>query len=177
MQMSDDIYFDTDCLSSFLWINNTSILEKLYCDRIVIPEPVYIELSNPCVPHLRQQTDQLLNDHIAKRCDLLCDTQEYELYRKLINNPKICIGKGEAAGIALAKTHNGVLASNNYKDISNYVEQYNLKHLDTGLILKEALKKELITESTGNRMWTSMKLRKRKLPYQTFTEFLKNNRQ
>ena len=46
-------------------------------------------------------------------------------------------------------------------------------YLDTGLILKEALKKELITESTGNRMWTSMKLRKRKLPYQTFTEFLK----
>ncbi len=27
--MTDELFFDTDCLSAFLWINNTNILQKL----------------------------------------------------------------------------------------------------------------------------------------------------
>lgn len=33
--MTEDLFFDTDCLSAFLWINNTNILETLYGGRIV----------------------------------------------------------------------------------------------------------------------------------------------
>lgn len=44
--MTDDLFFDTDCLSAFLWINDTNILHELYGGRIVLPEPVYQELSN-----------------------------------------------------------------------------------------------------------------------------------
>lgn len=32
--MNDELFFDTDCLSAFLWINNTNILQKLYIGRI-----------------------------------------------------------------------------------------------------------------------------------------------
>ena len=32
--MTDELFFDTDCLSAFLWINNTNILQKLYSGRI-----------------------------------------------------------------------------------------------------------------------------------------------
>ena len=42
--MTDDLFFDTDCLSAFLWINDTNILHELYGGRIVLPEPVYQEL-------------------------------------------------------------------------------------------------------------------------------------
>lgn len=44
--MTDDLFFDTDCLSAFLWINDTNILYELYGGRIVLPEPVCQELSN-----------------------------------------------------------------------------------------------------------------------------------
>lgn len=46
--MSDQkLFFDTDCLSAFLWVNEQAILSKLYPGRIIIPEPVYNELSRP----------------------------------------------------------------------------------------------------------------------------------
>lgn len=61
--MTDDLLFDTDCLSAFLWINDTNILHELYGGRIVLPEPVYQELSNPCIPHIGQRTDLLLVDN------------------------------------------------------------------------------------------------------------------
>ena len=34
--MTDDLFFDTDCLSAFLWINDTNILQALYAGKIVI---------------------------------------------------------------------------------------------------------------------------------------------
>ena len=42
-------------------------------------------------------------------------TDEYKLYVELVRGKKgqKSIGRGEAGGIALAKTYNGVLASNN----------------------------------------------------------------
>jgi len=49
--MTKELFFDTDCLSSFLWIGDTSIIEAFYGGKIVLPEPVYEELDNPTVPH------------------------------------------------------------------------------------------------------------------------------
>ena len=43
--MTNELFFDTDCLSAFLWINDTNILHELYGGKIVLPEPVYQELS------------------------------------------------------------------------------------------------------------------------------------
>lgn len=65
--MTDDLFFDTDCLSAFLWINDTNILHELYGGRIVLPEPVYQELSNSCIPHIGQRTDLLLVDNKTNR--------------------------------------------------------------------------------------------------------------
>ena len=87
---------------------------------------------------------------------------------------KKSIGRGEAGGIALAKTYNGILASNNYKDIAPYIEKYNLKHIDTGEILEEALKRNLITEADGNSIWNKMLAKRRKLPATTFSGYMLN---
>lgn len=65
--MTDDLFFDTDCLSAFFWINDTNILHELYGGRIVLPELVYQELSNPCIPHIGQRTDLLLVDDKTNR--------------------------------------------------------------------------------------------------------------
>ncbi len=173
--MTNDYFFDTDCISAFLWINDTNILKELYGGRIVFPSPVYDELSNPAIPHLKQRADVLIEDQSATIRQLDFGTDEYRLYKTLIEEKGTdkAIGKGEAAGIALAKTYNGVLASNNYKDIAPYIEKYKLKHIDTGQILLEALDNGLITEDDGNSIWQRMLAKNRLLPTATFTEYLK----
>lgn len=90
----------------------------------------------------------------------------------MVGKGKKSIGRGEAGGIALAKTYDGILASNNYKDIAPYIEKYNLKHTDTGQILREALDTRLITESEGNNIWAQMLAKRRKLPANSFSEYL-----
>ena len=99
--------------------------------------------------------------------------KEYEIYRGLTEcrKGKKAIGKGEASGIALAKTYNGVLVSNNTRDIIPYVEKYGLKRLDTGQVLMEALETGLITEEEGNDIWKKMLGKRRWLPAKSFSEY------
>ena len=108
--MTDELFFDTDCLSAFLWINNTNILQTLYSGRIVLPEPVYQELSNPSIPHIKQRADKLISTNVASVQQIVTGTEEYDLYSSLIKGIKgeKQIGRGEAAGIALTKTYNGI---------------------------------------------------------------------
>jgi hypothetical protein len=125
--MTDKLFFDTDCISAFLWVKEENILFKLYHELAFSPR----------------------------------------------KGEKI-IGKGEAAAIALAKTYNGIIASNNLKDISKYVEKYGLEHVTTGDILVDALNKRYIDEETGNQIWNNMIRKQRMLPTATFSEYLKN---
>lgn len=173
--MTRKLFFDTDCLSAFLWTNKTAILHELYGGRIVLPEPVYQELSNPCIPHIKQKINRLIEDQIVSVQQIDVGTEEFELYRQLVNGSgeMMRIGRGEAAGIALAKGADGILASNNYQDISSYIQKYSLKHTDTGHILADALEKGLITEEEGNGIWQNMLSKKRKLPTETFSDYLK----
>ena len=47
--MTEPLFFDTDFISAFLWVDDESILAKLFPGRIVIPKEVYDELSHPSV--------------------------------------------------------------------------------------------------------------------------------
>ena len=176
--MTDPLFFDTDCLSAFLWINNQSLLAQLYPGRIVIPSEVYAELSRPSIPHLKMRVDSMIRSNVAQIESIQTGSAEYTLYRKLVSKPDpghMSIGKGEAAAIALAKEQGGVLASNNLKDISVYVFEYGLRHKTTGDILKEALDKGLITEDEGNQLWQDMINKRRKLGYSSFSDYLKDH--
>ncbi len=172
--MTDNLFFDTDCLSAFLWINDTNILQALYGGKIVLPDAVYSELSNPSIPHIKKRTDELINANVAIVQEIKVGTTEYLLFDSLVKgiNGEIKIGRGEAAGIALAKTYNGILASNNYRDIAPYIKKYQLQHIDTGHILIEAMNKKIITETEGNVIWQKMLDKNRMLPAKSFTEYL-----
>lgn len=176
--MTKDLFFDTDCLSAFLWVGETNILHKLYGGKIIVPEPVYSELSNPSIPHIKKRTDAMIDNKDISVKTINTDTEEYELYTELVREEKgrKSIGRGEASGIALAKVYNGILASNNYKDIAPYLEKYKLRHIDTGQILVEALEKKLITEEEGNTIWNKMLAKRRKLPGNIFTEYLSDKK-
>ena len=64
--LTDRIFFDTDCLSAFLWVNNQIILTQLYSPQIVIPMQVYNELSYPTTPHLKTRMDAMISNGDAR---------------------------------------------------------------------------------------------------------------
>ena len=133
-------------------------------------------MSIPSVPHLKQRIIVMISNGDARIETIQADTEEYRLYRKLISNPDpghVIIGSGEAAAIALAKEQGDILASNNLRDISVYVSEFNLQHMTTGDILKEALDRGLITETTGNQLWQNMLQKRRRLGYSSFSDYLK----
>lgn len=175
--MTDSLFFDTDCISAFLWVRNESLLAQLYPGRIVIPRPVYDELSNPRIVHLKVRIDALVSAGQAEIVQIIVGTQEYNMFYKLTVEPdkgQKLIGKGEAASIALAKENGGIVASNNLSDIGDYVKEFQLKHITTGDILVEAYNKGLITENEGNTIWASMLAKQRKLGTASFSDFLKS---
>ncbi|MHB1484865.1 MAG: hypothetical protein ACYCYI_09400 [Saccharofermentanales bacterium] len=179
--MTEPLFFDTDCLSAFLWVDRESILVNLYSGRIVIPSQVYNELSHPglnYVKGLKTQIDTLVQRDQATVKSIIIGLETYALYYKLTQNPspgRKIIGDGEAAAISMAKEYNGILASNNSRDISDYVKEYGLRHITTGGIMKEAMNVGLIDESQGNAIWQNMIKRKRWLVYQSFSDYLKAN--
>ena len=177
--MTEPLFFDTDCLSAFLWVNNQSLLAQLYPGRIVIPAEVYAELSKPTVPHLKARIDVMLNNKDARLESIQLGTNEYDLYRKLVSKPDpghVIIGNGEAAAIALAKEQGGVLASNNLRDIAIYISEFGLQNKTTGDILKEALERGLITEAVGSQLWQDMINKRRRLGYASFSDYLNANK-
>lgn len=170
-------FFDTDCLSAFLWVRGESILSQLYSGRIILPAQVYDELKK--VPHLLARVDVMKNngDLIVKSMEV--DSAEYHDYFQMTTVPDVgmrIIGRGEAAGIAMVKERGGILVSNNLRDISSYVAKYGLKHIMTGDILIEAMDSGIISEAEGNCIWANMLRKKRMLPTKTFTDYIKSKR-
>lgn len=176
--MTEPLFFDTDCLSAFLWVNNESLLAKLYPGRVIIPQSVYAELSVPGIAHLKRRVDTLIQNGDASIKQMDVGSEEHALYQRLTTHPDAghkIIGRGEAAAIAMSKCNNGVLASNNLKDIADYVAEYNLKHVTTGDILFEAFAKGYINETQGNVLWANMLAKRRKLGYSSFSDYLQQH--
>jgi hypothetical protein len=113
--LTEPLFFDTDCISAFLWVNNESILSKLFPGRIVIPKEVYDELSHPGVNRvkgLKAQVDLMLQAGNTTIESIMVGTDTYELYRKLTSHPdpghKI-IGHGETVPFHLQKRNKAYL--------------------------------------------------------------------
>ena len=176
--MTDEIFFDSDCISAFLWVDNQSLLARMYPGNIVIPETVYNELCNPNTPHLKERVDSMIDAGEAVLMSIEAGTDEYRQYAKLTGFPDEgfrAIDNGEAATIVLAKTHNGVVASNNLRDIQQYIDAYALKHTTTADILVEAYKRKIITREKANQCWREMRRKRRRIGANTFDEYLSSH--
>ena len=129
--MTDLLFFDTDCLSAFLWVHNESLLPRLYPGKVVIPKPVYIELSKPSVPQLRDRIKTLIELQLVSLHDIIVGSEEYATYYELTEAPRgghKIIGKGEAAAISLAKKYDGNYMYNScyqyFKALLKYMSSY-----------------------------------------------------
>lgn len=174
--MTEPIFFDTDCLSAFLWVDEQSLLPQLFPGRIIIPQTVYDELLNSHVTMLINRINILIGNGQVELRSIEVGSEEYEMFEEFTQHPaqgyKV-IDDGEAEAIALAINNDGILASNNLKDVMQYVKDYSIKHITTGEILKEALDKYIISEEEGNTIWSEMLRRRRWLGADSFTEYLR----
>ncbi len=173
--MTDEYFFDTDCLSAFLWVRGESILSQLYAGHIILPAQVYDELKK--VPHLFAKVDLLKSNGDLAVKSMEVDSAEYHDYLQMTTAPEEgmrIIGSGEAAGIAMVKKYGGTIAGNNLRDISPYVNKYRLKHITTGDILIEAVNSGIITGTEGNTIWSNMLRKRRVLPTATFSDYIKS---
>ena len=177
--LTDSLFFDTDCLSAFLWVANESLLPQLYPGKIVIPKPVYTELDRPSISHLKARVDALVATNLVTIQEIAVGSDVYETYYQLTEEPTSghkTIGSGEAASIALAKHYGGIVASNNLRDISTYITEFSLKHTTTADILVDAYERGLITESQGNTIWSDMLSKRRRIGGASFSEYLMTKR-
>lgn len=167
------IVFDTDCLSSFLWINRLDIIEDLFTkDKIVIPEIVVDELSKLksgkykyVYTNLKEKLDN--KEYIQYKIKVSSDEAVEYINLTKMDNPK-AIGKGEAAAIVISKSLGGTLASNNLKDILPHVKGGKPPYITTEMILYKYYEKGKINIDEGEQIWKDMKNKRRKLPNYNF---------
>ncbi len=165
-----DIYFDTDCLATFLLVGKEEIIEKLFKGKIIIPRQVYVEIEKLVIRKiLKTRPDNFVKSSKAEIYDAMINSDEEKLFEELIcgENAK-AIGSGEAICIALAKTRGGILSSNNLKDICYCIKKYNLEFITTGDILVFALQEKIINFDEGEEIWEMMLKKKRKIGPNSF---------
>lgn len=156
------------------------MIKLIYPDYdICVPKQVYDEINRPikALQIIQNNLATLISNGDATVADdFEIDSPDGELYLKLITigDGFYSIDSGEAAAIVLTKFNNGILASNNLRDVSFYVKQYNLEHITTVHILLKAYKDGIIDEAQGNAIWQRMIAAKRRLPYQTFSDSIVN---
>ena len=172
--MSKDIFYDTDCLSCFVSIDDVTILKQMF-DKVIIPYEVYDEFSH--VYKLKKRIDDLHYEGFLEIEDFDVESEGYDLFLKLCDGEFTGrkIGDGEAAAIALAVENNGILASNNTQDIADAVKHFNLTRIRTGDILVKAFNSNMITEEEGNKIWDKMIIQNRYLTENSFSDYLKKH--
>jgi hypothetical protein len=78
--MTEELFFDSDCISAFLWVKQENILLNLYPGRIILPQEVFIELSNPVIPHIKNRIAALCSNKDISTKKIFIGTREYDLY-------------------------------------------------------------------------------------------------
>ena len=75
-----EIFYDTDCLSCFISINDVTILKQLF-ERVIIPYEVYEEFSRVII--LKMRVDELHYEGFLEIKDFDVESESYNLFLKL----------------------------------------------------------------------------------------------
>ncbi len=178
--MNSKIVFDTDCLSSFLCTGSEDILLKLYEDRIIIPDMVFKEFEklkmSSRMKFIWIKLNKYLYSNEFQLYEIKLNTQTYQEFVRLTTHP-YQIGEGEAATIAIVTTVNGYTASNNFKDIQQFIETGYIDNKTTVDILCEAYIAKVRTLEELEKLRIDMIDNwRRKLPNITIKQELKNRK-
>lgn len=173
--MTKQIFYDTDCLSSFLEINDWSILEHLF-DEITIPNAVHEEFtrlppSSPIIKNL----EILIDTNFVKIEDINPFSNTYDIYRDIEKEYEMLngkfLGEGEAEAMALVVSNDGILASNNFTDIKYFVDKYQMPLMTSAYMICISVDNGFITKGKASDMWNQMWENDVTLPQSTFEEY------
>ena len=162
------LVLDSDFLSSYSWVDRLDVLEKLYAGRMVILDEVMEEINR--VPHLAEKVITSITNGSIQRVSMIAASAEALELAKYLEDGKY--GRGESACMAYLKHNDGSLGSNNLADIKKFCVDTNKRLITTGDALYQALKSGIITLNEGDAIWTRMLDKRRKLPTDSFSEYL-----
>ena len=171
--MHKPIFYDTDCLSCFITVNKTWILRKIY-EKIIIPKEVYKEFKKAPKNHIKE-IDKLMDDKFIEVKTIQTNTPEYYTYKQIKDGDITgrYAGKGESAALTLAIHNNGIIASNNTRDIIEIVKEYQVEWIRVGDILEKAVINNIITQTKADEIWKEMKDKGRYLgKWKTLKEYV-----
>ncbi len=172
--MSKPVFYDTDCLECFLFVNAGYILEKLF-SKIIIPEQVYNEIMAENTPQNVKTNFKNLENDFIEIIEIPFLSPEFTAYKSIekgfwSETGKIC-GPGESAAMALAHLNHGIVASNNLSDVEEYIESLDIELITSSMILSIAVEKEIISLDNANGLWKGMLDKGIELPKDSFSDY------
>lgn len=162
------LVLDCDVLSSFAWVNRLDILERLYAKNMIVLEEVIDELSE--IAHIAKRVDSLIKGGAIRLVSIPANAPEALELARLLDSDRY--GRGEAACLAYLKYNFGSLASNNLADVKVVCSDKNICLLTVPDIINHGYETNVITEEEANEVWIEMIKKKRKLPTNSFYDFL-----
>ena len=169
------IFYDIDCLVSFLLIDRLDVLKSVF-DKVYMSNKVFEIYTNPSIASdIRDGIKDLVLEDFIKVEEISLNTSEFDIYYSLINDNKTdrYLGKGEASTIALAVKHHAIVLCNDCSNAGFYLKKYGLKSLNTSDILKRAYQKKIISLDEAEDIWREMKKQGVLLPADSFKKYLK----
>lgn len=172
--LNKPVFYDTDCLECFLFVDAGHILEELF-SKIIIPEQVYSEIMAENTPAIVKKNFKNLKNRFVEIKEISFLSQEYTTYNLIkkglwSKTGKIC-GSGESAAITLAHLNNGLVASNNLSDVEEYIESLDIELITSSMILSKAVERDIISKENTDDLWKGMINKGIKLPKESFSDY------
>lgn len=172
--LNKPVFYDTDCLECFLFVDAGNILEELF-SKIIIPEQVYSEIMAENTPAIVKKNFKNLKNRFVEIKEISFLSQEYTTYNLIkkglwSKTGKIC-GSGESAAITLAHLNNGLVASNNLSDVEEYIESLDIELITSSMILSKAVERDIISKENADDLWKGMINKGIKLPKESFSDY------
>jgi len=168
------IVFDTDCLSSFLWVRRPDLITAVLGGGVLLPEQIVCELDN-LKPTRYAWVPQILEKEVAAGAFQVIHipargavATEYLDLTGGKHGKRM--GSGEAAALAYVRINSGTVASNNLSGVRSYCLAHGLELVSTDDILCMAVVQDRLDTTTAEALWTEMKSRKRSPPAYDFSE-------
>lgn len=162
------LVLDCDFLSSFAWVDRLDILDRLYSQRMLIIDQVFVEINR--VNFLAEKVQILISAGAISRLTLQADEPDALELAALLGSGRF--GAGESACMAYLKYHPGSLGSNNLKDVKYYCDTNGKCLLTTGEALIDACESGHLKLEEAGRLWAGMLAKRRRLPVPTFSDYL-----
>lgn len=172
--LNKPVFYDTDCLECFLFVDAGHILEELF-SKIIIPEQVYSEIMAENTPAIVKKNFKNLKNRFVEIKEISFLSQEYTTYNLIkkglwSKTGEIC-GSGESAAITLAHLNNGLVASNNLSDVEEYIESLDIELITSSMILSKAVERDIISKENADDLWKGMINKGIKLPKESFSDY------